>query len=243
MFRRVLIKNPAPNEPKHRRALFRMKCKILGKVCKVVVDSGSIDNVISKEVVTKLKLHKIPHENPYKVTWINKRQRILVNEQAWVELSIARYKDKLLCDVLPMDACYLLLGRPWKFDREVLYDGRENAITFKKGGKSFKIQSLLEGEETQAKVPRVLFCSGKEFVKDLKDEECKIFAVVLKSKAKENAAKKPLQIEVQTLLEKYKDIVSDGTLATLPPKRVISHQIDFVPTISLPNKVAYKLTP
>ena len=58
-----------------------------------------------------------------------------------------------------------------------MYDGRENAITFKKGGKTFKILSLLEGEETQEKVPRVLFYSGKEFVKDLKDEECQIFLV------------------------------------------------------------------
>lgn len=56
MFRRVLIKQPTPNEPRHRRALFRIKCKIQGKVCKVVVDSRSTNNVISEEVVTKLKL-------------------------------------------------------------------------------------------------------------------------------------------------------------------------------------------
>ena len=63
----------------------------------------------------------------------------MVNEQAWVEFSIVGYKDKLLCDVLPMDACHVLLGRSWQFDREVVYDGRENSITFKKGGKTFKI--------------------------------------------------------------------------------------------------------
>lgn len=56
MFRRFLIKQLAPDEPKHRRPLFRIKCKILGKVCKVVVDSGSIDNVILEEVFSKVKL-------------------------------------------------------------------------------------------------------------------------------------------------------------------------------------------
>ena len=91
-----------------------------------------------------------------------------------------------------MDACHILLGRNSQFDREVIYDGGENSITFKKEGKTLKIQSLLEGEETQAKVPNVLFCSGKEFVKDLKDEECESFVVVLKSEEKENAAKKTL---------------------------------------------------
>ena len=128
IYRRLLVKQAATNEPRQRRALFRIKCKILDKACKVVVDSGSTDNVISKEAVTKLSLKRIPHEDPYRVTWLNKGQSILVNEQAWVEFSISDYKDKLLCDILPMDACQLFLGRPWKFDREMKYDGRENPI-------------------------------------------------------------------------------------------------------------------
>lgn len=86
----------------------------MGKVCKVIVDSGSADNIIVEEVVKKLNLTKVPHNNPYKVTWLNKGQSVLVNEQTWVEFSISGYKDKLLCDVLPMDACHLLLGRSWK---------------------------------------------------------------------------------------------------------------------------------
>ena len=208
-----------------------------------MVDSGSTDNVILEEAVTKLKLKKIPHENPYKVTWLNKGQSILVNEQAWVDFSIAGYKDRLLCDILPMDACHLLLGRPWQFDREVVYDGKENTITFKKGSKTFKIQSLLEGDEPQSKVPNVLLCGEKEFVRDLKHEESQGFAVILKAASEEKPVQEPLPAEVQELLGKYKEIVSDGTPATLPPRRVISHQIDFVPGASLPNKAAYKLTP
>ena len=84
MYWRVLIKQPTPNEPRHRRALFKIKCKILGKVCKVVVDSGSIDTIILEDAMANLKLKKNPHDNPYKVTWLNKGKSILVNEQAWV---------------------------------------------------------------------------------------------------------------------------------------------------------------
>ena len=72
MYRRLLIKQLDPNEPRQRRELFRIKCKILDKVCKVVVDLGSMDNVISKEVVTKLSLKRIPHEDPYRITWLKK---------------------------------------------------------------------------------------------------------------------------------------------------------------------------
>lgn len=101
------------------------------------MDSGSTDNIISKEVVKKLKLTKIPHTNPYKVTWLKKGESVLVNEQTWVELSIGGYKEKLICDVWPMDACHLLLGRPWEYDKESIYDGKENTISFKKNGRTF----------------------------------------------------------------------------------------------------------
>ena len=43
------------------------------------------------------------------------------------------------------------------------------------------------------------------------------------------------------MLDKYKDVVSDGIPASLPPRRVISHQIDFFPCASFPNKASYKL--
>lgn len=104
MLRRVLVKEPVKEEAKKRRALFKTTCKILGKVCKVIIDSGSTNNVILEEVVQKLELIKIPHVCPYRVTWINKGQNILVNEKLWVDITIGKSQDKILCDVFPMDA-------------------------------------------------------------------------------------------------------------------------------------------
>lgn len=68
MMRRFLIKEPIKEEPSQRRSLFRIKCKIIGKVCKVVADFGSIDNIVSKEIVSKLNQQRIPHSDPYRVT-------------------------------------------------------------------------------------------------------------------------------------------------------------------------------
>ena len=80
MFRRVLIKKPNTNEPNNMRALFRIRFEILGKVYKVAVDSRSTNNITLEEAVSKLKLTKISHVNPYKMTWLEKGQIILVNE-------------------------------------------------------------------------------------------------------------------------------------------------------------------
>ena len=48
--------------------------------------------------------------------------------------------------------------------------------------------------------------------------------------------------EVQGMLAKFGDIVVDDLPDELPPKRDVSHQIDFIPRASLPNKAAYRLT-
>ena len=52
-----------------------------------------------------------------------------------------------------------------------------------------------------------------------------------------------LPIEIQEMLEKYCDIIVDDFLNEFPPIRRISHHIDLIPRASLPNKVAYRMTP
>ena len=37
--------------------------------------------------------------------------------------TIRKYSDEVLCDVVPMHAGHILLGRPWQFDRGVMHDG------------------------------------------------------------------------------------------------------------------------
>ena len=45
-------------------------------------------------------------------------------------------------DVLPMDACHILLGRPWKYDSGVMHDERRNTYQFEKDGKKFILRPL-----------------------------------------------------------------------------------------------------
>lgn len=57
-----------------------------------------------------------------------------MTEQCNVEIQISTYKDVILCDVIPMDVCHILLGRPWKFDQKAVHDGRRNTYTIEKDG-------------------------------------------------------------------------------------------------------------
>ena len=45
-------------------------------------------------------------------------------------LTIGRYNDRVLCDVVPMEATHILLGRPWQYDTKAMHDGFTNKIYF-----------------------------------------------------------------------------------------------------------------
>jgi hypothetical protein len=137
MMKRILLKpHKEIKEPKQRKTLFRTVCKTKGKYCKVIIDSGSTDNLVSTEMVEKLDLKKTTHYVPYKVSWLQKGHQLIVNEQCEVEFQIGRYKDKVFCDVMPMDVCHILLGRPWEYDRKEIHDGRNNTYTLRKMDKN-----------------------------------------------------------------------------------------------------------
>ena len=73
MMHKVLLK-PAKEtaEPVQRKSLFKTMCKAKGKCCKLVIDNGSTDNLVSQEKVEELGLKKIKHPTPYKVSWLKK---------------------------------------------------------------------------------------------------------------------------------------------------------------------------
>ncbi|XP_059441888.1 uncharacterized protein LOC132174213 [Corylus avellana] len=54
------------------RNIFHTKCTSSGKVCNVIIDGGSCENVVSTTMVEKLNLKTEPHSYPYKLQWIKK---------------------------------------------------------------------------------------------------------------------------------------------------------------------------
>ena len=59
-----------------------------------------------------------------------------------VSFSIGKYKDEVLFDVVPMQAGHILLGRPWKFDWKVIYNGFKNRHTLIKDNKTITLVLL-----------------------------------------------------------------------------------------------------
>lgn len=92
--------------------------------------------------------------------------------------------------------------------------------------------------------PNVLLISGKEFLSDLKKEEIDMrFSIMVKPKEETKPITRSLPVEVEKLVQQFKEIVGDGSPSILPPKRVISHQIEFIARASLSKKYFYKMIP
>ncbi|XP_035546395.1 uncharacterized protein LOC109000434 [Juglans regia] len=128
--RRVLNVQVKEEESNQRENLFHTRCFVNNKVCSVIIDGGSCTNVASTYLVEKLALTTLKHPQPYRLQWLNECGEIKVTRQVLVALSIGKYEDEVPCDVVPMHACHLLLGRPWQYDLRVTQDGFTNKYSF-----------------------------------------------------------------------------------------------------------------
>jgi hypothetical protein len=245
MMRKVLLKpEKGVENPTQRNSMFQTACKTKDRVCKVIVDSGSTDNLVSIEMVEKLELETVAHPSPYRVSWLQKGHQVNVTKQCLVEFKIGGYKDEILCDVIPMDVCHLLLGRPWKYDKNVVHDGRKNMYTLEKNGRMHMLLPIKDKEVKTEMSNTVLLMSGKELLNEVKKKEDTQFIVVKKPKIVLTSTRiNDLPEEIQELLGEFADIVVDELPCSLPPIRSISHHIDLIIGSSLPNKAAYRLTP
>ncbi|XP_057835307.2 uncharacterized protein LOC131045734 [Cryptomeria japonica] len=242
MMRQIFLQVPQNQEPPQRKNLFRTKIKCHGKVCNLLIDSGSTENLVSNEMVQKLNLPRQPHPFPYHVSWLTKGQQTLVTEQAWVEFSISDFKDKVLCDIVEMDASHILLGRPWQFDVDATHHCRKNTYSIIKDEKTFTMKPLPDNKGE--KEPTIIIMGKKEMMKALKEPETESYVLITKPKDSIRCDDKdPTPNEVKNLLEKYSAVTASDLPTSLPPLREISHQIDLIPGSSLPNKAPYKMTP
>ena len=118
-------------DPSVRTNMFRTRCLVQDKACSLIIDGGVYTSYASTTMVEKLRLPTTKHPRPYKLHWLIDSGVIRVDEQVLISFSIGKYKDEILCDVVPMQAGHMLLGRQWQLNRQVNYNGVSNKYSFK----------------------------------------------------------------------------------------------------------------
>jgi len=164
--RRVLNVQVKEEESNQRENLFHTRCFVNNKVCSVIIYGGSCTNVASTYLVEKLALTTLKHPHPYRLQRLNECSKIKVTRQVLVALSIGKYEDEVLCDVVHMHACHLLLGRPWQYDQRVMQDGFTNrySFTIKRQLKLQRSNEKKKEKESKAEIEK------KKFKKNEREE-------------------------------------------------------------------------
>nr|XP_034591764.1 uncharacterized protein LOC117853544 [Setaria viridis] len=128
--RRVLSTQFVAAEQGQRHNLFQSRCKVKGQVCRFIIDGGSCNNIVSALLVEKLGLQPRRHPHPYHMQWLNNSETVKVSAMIRLSFSIGDYHGDVDCDIVPMQACHLLLGQPWQFDVDSVHFGGSNKYTF-----------------------------------------------------------------------------------------------------------------
>ncbi|KAG7572474.1 Zinc finger CCHC-type superfamily [Arabidopsis suecica] len=252
--RRSLSLQTKSEEQKQRENLFHTRCHVQGKVCSLIIDGGSCTNVASESMVKKLGLKVEKHPRPYNLQWLNDSGEMRVKKQVLVPLSIGKYEDEILCDILPMEASHILLGRPWQSDRRIMHDGFTNRYSFDfKGRKTvlvpmtpnevYQDQVRLEQKGERVKKNPNFYAKAGEVKQALYSKRPMLLFVFKQALTSLSDLAPVLPSEMKSLLQDYQDVFPEDNPKGLPPIRGIEHQIDFVPGASLPNRPAYRTNP
>ena len=183
------------------------------------IDSESFENCVSLEIVKKLNLKMDPLPKPYKLSWLQEGSDIKVNHPCLVSFTIRKhYQDEVWCEVVPMDVCHLLLGRPWKYDRKVIYDGFKNTYTFHKDGpKIILIPLKLEIAPASKPEEKNSLLSKSDLEKEIRAGS-NVMALVA---VEETESEKEIPKEVEPIMEEFVDVVLEEIPHGLPPMRDI----------------------
>lgn len=228
----------APDLQRH--SIFESTCTVKGKICRFIIDSGSTENVISADAMQKLSLEAELHPHPYTLAWLNRTNNILVDRRVLVEFSIRnKFTDKVWCDIVPMDACHILLGRPWQFDRAVVHDGRANTYSLTVDGVNFVFMPNVPHTKSTPSRNSITLLSHRQMMREL-DDESMVFLLMPRALT---AAKQSAPEPIKVVLEEFKDVFPEELPTGLPPLRDIQHHIDLVPGAPLPNRPHYRMSP
>ena len=79
-----LLLTPRVEYGDQRNEIFRARCTISKRICDLIIDSGSVENITSKSLVTKLGLKTEKQPSLYKIGWIKKGTKTLVTQRCHI---------------------------------------------------------------------------------------------------------------------------------------------------------------
>ncbi|PWA46918.1 hypothetical protein CTI12_AA501670 [Artemisia annua] len=159
VIRRIML-TPKLVDKFQRHNLFRTRCVIHQKVFDVIINSGSVGHLPTEK-----------HPNPYRTGWIKSVGKIKVTERCKIPFEIGKYKEEVMCDIVDMDACHILLGRPWEYDVNAIHKCKEKTYSFIINGVKKVLVPLMDynkPKDSEATRNNLMILNHGEFEEEIK---------------------------------------------------------------------------
>jgi hypothetical protein len=227
------------DEPEEGECLFHSQRWVKGTPLHFIVDSGSQKNLISAKVVKRLALLTTPHPQPYTIGWLPQGSDLRVSQQCRLSYGIKPFKDKVLCDVAPLEVCDVLLGQPYLWKRHVVYESRPRSVIITLNRKLYMIPeaippsviSLISAKQCM----KVISQMGKFVFFMIRSQNKRKITTTSRVSATDLSTQ---QKQVDKVMEEYSDIFSSPT--GVPLHCQVKHPIDLTPGAPFPNRPAYR---
>jgi hypothetical protein len=215
------------------------------------------------ELVEKLSLSTRPHPHPIIFNGLTRAINSRNKRSVRVHFSMGSYHDYADCDVVPMEACSLLLGRPWKYDTDSLHHGRTNNYSLMFKGKKIILHPMTPEQIVKSDIARakqqyqqssipneiklkapVLLATKSDF-DDVRADNLPCYALVCSHMLflLDDVPSLDIPPDVTKLLQDYADVFPKELPPGLPPIHGIEHQINLIPGAQLPNRAPYRTNP
>ncbi|XP_020245285.1 uncharacterized protein LOC109823419 [Asparagus officinalis] len=168
---RLLCAQKTPDSSRQHQIFFS-RCSVNNKVCTLIVDKGSYENIVSKALVDHLKLLTETKHVPYTIGWIKKGPSMKVTELCRVPLSLGKtYNDSITYDVVDMNAYHVLLGRSWQYDVETKHGSKKNEYSFVWMNKKIILPPIPSSPKNpkDQKSKHISLCNKGEFLAESKE--------------------------------------------------------------------------
>nr|GEV27616.1 reverse transcriptase domain-containing protein [Tanacetum cinerariifolium] len=139
-----------------------------------------------------------------------------------VPFTIGKYKDGVVCDIVEMDVCHILLGRPCEFDVNATHEGKDNTYSFQVNGVKQILVPLIKNSKPKVleeKQNNLMIMSHRDFKDEIKEESV-IYAVVARGMIQEGVSNK-IPEKLLPLMEEFQSLIPDELPSALPPMHML----------------------
>lgn len=106
---------PKVDDETQQHKLFHTRCTVNQHFFTLLLIAVAARILLVGKLLSNWFLNIDKYPKPYTISWIKEVPEVTITERCKISFSIGKYRDKIYCDVVDINACNLLFGKPWHF--------------------------------------------------------------------------------------------------------------------------------